>query len=887
MSVLSEWVNRLRYLGRRARFDSDLADEIQFHLETRAAELREDGVPAAEAMSQARREFGSDAVAREDSREAWQLQWLEHLGADLRFGSRMLRRDKGFSVLAILCLTLGIGANAAVFTWIEGNLLRPFPAVAHQERLVALGATIRGASGFQGMSWPDFLDFRRSCTLVDAFIAERITGITLTIGDRAERATGSVVSSNYFDALGVRPILGRGFEPDEDMGRNAHPVTVISHQLWKDRYDGDPAIIGRTQSLNGVPHTIVGVAPEGFYGTFVGYAFQLWVPASMQGTFDSTGYKLEDRGAPWIEGFARLKPGVTRAQAQQEVSAVARRLEAAYPDTDRGRGVTLLPLWRTPFNNAGALLPMLETALAVAALVLLIACANVGNLLLVRSLARRREMTIRMAVGGGRGRLFRQLLTEGLLLSTIAAAGGVVVGYWLRNALGLFIPWRGVPIYIPGHLDWRVLALSAGVAVLSTLLFALAPALHTSGIDLAAALKADSLGVVGSGGRSRLRSGLVLVQVSLSFVLLVGAGLVVQSLQRIRSASPGFVTDGALATALNLAAAGYDAPRAKALQEEMIDRVRSLPGVEAAAYARVTPFSYRGYSSAPIAVDAYQSAPDEQPTADYDEVGDAYFAALGIPLVSGREFTRGDDETSPPVAVVNETMAARYWRGGDPLGKRVQVKGRWRQVVGVARDSKYRNFSEPPTPFFYVPLRQEFSGQVGLMIRTPRDPRTMSALLAHELHALDPALAPYEVISMREQVNRSTSAQRIGVALLGVFGGLALLLAAVGLYGVMSYAVSQSTRELGLRMALGAQASDLLRRVVGQGLALTSAGVVVGAVVALASTRLLGHLLYGVSPRDPLTFASALAVMAVTSLGACLLPAWRATRTDPTRVLRD
>src|SRR5438876_339012 len=525
----------------------------------------------------------------------------------------MLRRSPGFSMLAILCLTLGIGANAAVFSWIEGILLRPYPLVVDQDRLLAVSGINRGAPGTSDVSWPDFVDFERSCTLIDAFIAEKITGTTLSIGDRAERAPGSIVSANYFDAIGVHPMLGRGFEPGEDSGRNAHPVTVISYQMWQERFHGDPAIIGKTQVLAGLPHTIVGVAPQGFYGTFVGYAFQFWVPASMQTQFDAGVYKLEDRGARWIEGFVRLKPGVTLDQAQAEQSAIASRLEAAYPETNRGRGVRLYPLWQTPFNNAGALLPTLGVALVVVLSVLLIACANVGNLLLVRALARQQEMTIRLSIGAGRARLVRQLLTEGVILSLLAAVGGLAVAIWLRDALALLTPPRGgILLRLPGALDWRVLVSSAALCVLSTLLFALVPALLTSDIDLAGALRSQS-GAVGTHRRAWLRSALVLVQISLSFVLLVGAGLLVKSFDAVRNASPGFSTTGVLTTSVDLFTAGYDVQRAKNFQDELIDRVQSFGGVESAAFSRQTPFSYRSYSSAAVAVDGYEAPPDQQP----------------------------------------------------------------------------------------------------------------------------------------------------------------------------------------------------------------------------------------------------------------------------------
>ena len=863
-------------------------EELRSHLEMAVERNLRKGMTAGDARREAHREFGGVEQTKELYRNQRGLPMIETTLQDLRFGFRMLRRSPGFSILAILCLTLGIGANAAVFSWVEGILFRPYPAVTHQEQLLALTGTARGESGPTLTSWPDLLDLQRNCTLIDSFIVTKIMGTTLSIGDRAERTTGSIVSANYFDAIGVHPILGRGFEPSEDTGRNAHPVTVISFQLWKGRFKSDPQIIGKTQRLNGVMHTIVGVAPEGFYGTFVGWAMQFWVPASMEETFEAGGYKLEDRGARWIEAYVRLKPGVTLSQAQQEISAAAKRLETDYPDTNRGRGIKLWPLWQTPFNNAGTLLPTLQIMLAVVIFVLLIACANVGNLLLVRSFARRHEMTVRLAIGAGRGRLLKQLLTEGLILSAFGAAGGLLVAYWCRHALVLLLPARGgVAMHLPGEIDWRVLVLSAGVCLIATLLLGLVPAMQTGKLDLAGALKADSAGVVGGGGRAWVRSGLVVMQVSLSFVLLVGAGLLLQSLQKIRNSSPGFSTHGVLDTAVLLVSAGYDAQRAQTFQDELLNRVKALPGVESAAFARMTPLSYGSFSSSPIAVDGYQPPPEEQPTVQYNEVGPDYFTTMGIPLVSGREFTRADDEKAALVAVVNETMATRYWRGRNPIGQRVQVKGRWMQVIGVAKDSKYESVRETPKPFFYVPRRQNFTVGAGLYIRTPLSPETMAAALTREVHALDANLALYEVITLQEQLDRSTSPQQVAVTLVGTLGGLALLLATIGLYGVMSYAVSQSTRELGLRMALGADASNLLRLVISRGLALTAGGVLLGGVVALALTRLLGNLLYKVSPYDPLAFGSALAVMTTAALAACFLPAWRATRTDPARALRD
>jgi predicted permease len=876
---------RLRSLFRRNQVDQDLKDELRDHLELEIDQNLSRGMSPEDARSSAVRALGGVAQVEERCRDTRGVNSIQDFFQDLRYGLRQLRRSPGFSLLATLCLTLGIGANATVFSWVEGLLFRPYPLVGHQERLVALTGTTPDSENPE-TSWPDLLDIQSHCTLIDSVIASKITGATLSIGDHAEVATGSIVSANYFDAIGVRPIMGRGFEPGEDSGRNAHPVAVISYQLWKERFNGDPQIIGKRQRFNNVVFTVVGVAPELFYGTFVGRAMNFWVPASMEEAFEGGGYKLDDRGARWVEGYVRLKAGVTRQQAQQEISAVASRLEAVYPATNRGHGLKLWPLWQTPFNHARTLRPTLEIMLAVAAFLFLIACANVSNLLLVRSLARRQEMTVRLAIGAGRGRLLKQLLTEGQLLSTFGAAGGMLVAYWCGHALGLLLP-AGNAMYLPGEMDWRVLALSAGVCLIATLTVGLVPAFQARNVDLASALRADSAGVVGARGAAWVRSSLVVLQVCLSFVLLVGAGLLMESLHKVRTTSPGFSTSSVLDTSLPLVAAGYDAPRAKVFQDQLMDRVRSLPRVESAAYGRVTPLGYVPFSETPIVVDGYIPSPGEQPTVEYNEVSPAYFPTLGIPIVSGREFTRADDENTPSVAIVNKTMAARYWPGRDPVGQRLQAKGKSVQVVGVAADSKYESMDESPRPFFYVPLRQDFVREPELYIRSVQPPETIVAALTREVRALDANLALYETITLQEQVDRSTSPQVVAVTLVGLLGGLALLLASVGLYGLMSYSVSQSGRELGLRMALGADAFNVLRMVISRGLVLTTAGVLVGVATAFGLTRLLGSYLYNVSPRDPLAFGSAFAVMMITAIAACLLPAWRATRTDPARALRD
>ena len=877
---------RLRSLFHPNRVDQEMKEELREHLEQQINENIAKGMSPEEARRSAKRAMGGLTQVEQQCRDARGGSLLHDFLQDLQYGCRQLRRSPGFSALAILCLTLGIGANATVFSWVEGILFRPYPFVAHQERLFAVAGTVQGKR-IDGLSWPDFLDLRRDCTLCEDAFVTRITGSTLNIGDHAEVTTGSIVSANYFDALGVHPILGRSFKAGEDAGNDSHPVVVISYQMWRNRFKGGRDIIGKTQRLNNMPHTIIGVAPDGFYGTFVGRAIQFWVPASMEETFGGGGYKLEDRGARWIESYVRLKPGVSRAQAQQQISAIAARLQTSYPATNRGRGIGIWPLWQTPFNHARTMGPTLEVMVVVVAFVLLIACANVGNLLLVRSLVRRHEMIVRLAIGASRGRLFKQLLTEGLILSALGTAGGFFMAYWCRHLLVMLLPRGEDNVYLPGTIDEHVMALSAGISLVVTLIIGLVPALQTRHLDLAGPLNAESGGVVGVRSRGWIRSGLVIFQVSLSFILLVGSALLLESLEKIRTTSPGFSTTSVVTTGVSLVAAGYDVPQAKTFQNELIERLSGLPGIESAAFARVTPLGYIGFSSTPIAVDGYQASPNEQPEVEYNQVSQKYFATLGIPLFSGREFTRSDDENAPLVAIVNRTMVERYWRGQDPIGRRLQVKGRWARVVGVAADSKYESMGETPKPFFYVPLRQDFDREPGLYIRTTQRLQSTLAAVLREVRALDPNLALYETITLHEQVNRASSPQLVAVTLVSTLGGLALLLAAVGLYGVMSYSVAQSKRELGLRMALGADAANLLRLVISRGLRLTAGGVLFGAAAALALTRLLGQLLYKVSPHDPFVFGSAFAVMITTAITACLLPAWRASRTDPARVLRN
>ncbi|HEX4683084.1 MAG TPA: ABC transporter permease [Gemmatimonadaceae bacterium] len=815
-------------------------------------------------------------------------RFIERVTRNVRYSLRSLARAPGFTVVVVTCLALGLGANAAVYSWMDGIVTRPYPGVADQSGLVALANTLKGSPDPEEVSWPDFVDLRtRTGSAFSAFIASKITGATITGGDRAERAVGLLVSANYFDALGVRPMMGRGFLPGEDTGNRAHPVCVIGYRVWQDRFGGDRAIVGKTIAFNGVPHTIVGVAPREFLGTFIGYAMQFWVPAAQQAVFDPSGYKLDDRGARWIEGFVRLAPGVSLERAQSEVSAAAARLATDYANFDRGRGVRLFALHDAPFDNAKELQPTLRVMALVGAFVLLIVCANVANLLSVRALARRHEMTVRTALGASRGRLVQQVMTEGALLALAGSVVGLAIAYASRNVLGAFFPPRGgVTLVIAGAFDWRVVGVTAAAGITATVLFAAVPALEASSVDLASALKADSRLSTGGPSRGRARASLVILQVCLSFILLVGTGLVLISVTRERNEAPGFAMDDLVMTGVNLFGAGYDSTRARRFDDNLIASLRSVAGVRAVALARSAPFTTRPYDSAPVGIDGRDLPPDDRPVTDFTAVSPGYFATVGIGLTAGREFTTADADTSQPVAIVSAAFATKFWPGQSALGHRVQLNGQWRDVVGVARDVKYRTLLKAPATVAYVPLAQDFSTALTLFVRAPGGAASVARTIVDRMHAIDPAVSPYEILTMREQVVRSTAPQQIAATLVASFAVVALFLAAIGLYGVVAAIVSQTARELSVRLAVGASPGTLMRFVIGRGVRLAAAGSVIGACVSLLFTRLLGDLLFKVSARDPVTLCGAFVVMIVVATGACLVPAWRAARSDPASALR-
>ncbi len=804
---------------------------------------------------------------------------------DLRYAARLLLKDGAFTAAAVATLALGVGANATVFSWVNAVLLDPLPGVPESHRLAGVQQTARDGSPLS-LSYPDYVDLSDRNDVLEGLIAYDIQAMNLS-GDRGpERVWGMIVSGNYFDVLGVKALHGRTFLPEEDRTPGTHPVVVVSHSLWRRRFGGDPAIVGSTIALNNRSFTLVGVTPDGFRGTVIGLDLEAWVPLMMQRAIVEGGDRLTQQGNHWLDGMARLRPGVSRDQAQAQLTTLARTM-IRDRGADPGEAGTLLsPLSR--LDAAEVMGPVLLVLLAVVGVVLLVACANLANLMLARGAARGREAVVRAALGAGRSRLLRQHLTESLLLSALGCAAAWVTAHWGAGLLTALVPPTGMPLGLAVRLDGRVFVFTLAASVACGLLFGLGPAVQAARANLAGALKEGSSPVAGGRTWSRLRRGLVVAQVSLSVLLLVCAGLLLRSLQKARTFDPGFDPRGVLLASIDLFPAGYDEVRGPLLLRRILSDVRALPGVEDATVARKIPLSLSGTSSTSLEVEGHSHLPEESPWAFYNVVGPDYFRTMRVPLTRGRDLALDDGGGSAEVVVVNETFARRYGGGDEAavLGRRVDVFGRPRTIVGVARDMKHRRLDEPPAPHVFLPVLQYFRPDATLHVRGRGRSLELAAPVQREVHRLDPDLPVFGTRDLEASLGAAMFPQRLGGLLLATFGLLALAMATVGLYAVQAYAITRRWREIGIRMTLGARPRDVLGMVVGQGMRMASLGTLIGLAAALPAGRLLSGLLFGVAPADPLTLAAVPGVLLAVALVGSWLPARRAARVDPMRALR-
>jgi predicted permease len=806
---------------------------------------------------------------------------------DLRYGFRMARSSPGFTLIAVATLAIGIAANTTVFSWIDAILLHPIPGVAKGEELVSFEGVAPNGD-YLTVSYPDYRDYRDHIKLLAGLAVAKPEAFSLGDDEHAERIRGELVSGNYFAVLGVKPVLGRFFSAEEYGDKQGgYPVAVISERLWKRRFHSDPRIAGSTIRLNRQTLTVIGVAPADFHGSIPGLTFEIWAPVMMGTQLNAMpDWMLEDRGSYIMFGFGRLKPGVSLDQARQETASVAR--EVAKQDYKHGHmSATLFPVWKGHFGVQTLLLAPLTILMAVGAVVLLIVCANVANLLLARATSRQKELSMRMALGAGRGRLVRQLLTETLGLAMMGAVAALPLTMWMSQSLGYMLPPTSLPVYLEFGMNGDILAFTVLLCVGACLVSGVAPAWQTASASLNEVLKEGGRSGNAGSGSHRLRGMLVVSEVALALVVVIAAALFARSFQMARQINPGFDPQHVLVSRLYLSTAGYSVPARKQFCQRLRERVESQPGIVAVSYADQIPLTVGG-SWEDLRIEGYVPGPGESMKLWRNVVSPGYFDVLRIPLLEGRDFTEQDDMNTTPVMVVTQTFARRYFGDRDPIGRKVHGWGEWFTIVGVVRDSKYGALNEAPRPHFYVAFRQVFRADldIAFFVRTKGDPLQALPLLQQQVKSMDPGVGVYYALPMAESVEASLFEKKIAAALLAALGSIALVLAAVGLYGVMAYSVSQRTQEIGIRMALGARPRDVWAMTVGQGMRLTLIGLAVGVVAALAVTRLVASLLVHVSASDPLIFIGAALFLAAVALLASYLPARRATRIDPNEALR-
>jgi predicted permease len=803
---------------------------------------------------------------------------------DVRFALRQLRKSPGFTITAGLMLALAICANSTVFSWIDGTMLRPIPGAQKTGGLVTLVRGQWNISPSPPLSYPDYRDLRDQNHSLTGMIAYNHDWLSLTGGAQPERVYVSNVSSNYFDVLGVKPMLGRFFLPEEETRPDAVPYVILGYSLWKTRYAEDRAIVGKSIEIARHPVTVIGVAPEGFIGAMPGIREELWLTLNPIG---SNNWRMTHRGAAFLNVVARLRPGVNREMATQDLETIMRRIVAAYPNDHLGvNTITLDPMWRSPFGANGYMASTLPILLAIAGVVLLLTCANVATLTLVRFVSRRREIAIRQSLGAGRLQLMRQMMLEGVMISLCAGAVASLLTSWTAKTFAWFIPPSSNPIVLNGNVDHNVVIGIVALAIFAGMLCGAFPAWRSSQVSAAEVLKEESASVSGGSRNRRLLSGLVVAQIALSLALLVSSGLFLQTLRNLSDGNPGFDQDRILTASVGLNMAGYSNENATIIRHRILDRVAALPGVTVASLADWVPMSFTR-KTLDAYPEGYSPRPHESLEARRADVTPRYFETLGIPIIEGRDFTQSDGDKAPGVLIVDQTAANRYWPRQDPIGKKLSIWGRLFTVVGVVKNTKHQFMNERPEPTIYMSYFQHADNETIVQVNAKGNPADLAPTVQKTIHEIGGQFPVFDVRTMRETTQMARIFAVMQSTFAGMFAVIALILAATGIYGVVAYRTQLRTHEIGVRMALGASRANVLRLVLLQGMWLTFAGLGAGLALAFGLTRFIAELLYGINANDPTTVALVTTLLAVISLLACYLPAHRAMRVNPVSAIRE
>ncbi len=876
-------------MRRRKQREADLEDELAYDLALDAAERMRAGLTRREAEQASRRDFGNVGLSKESTREMWGWTSVERLGRDLRYGWRTLSKSPLFATMAVLSLALGIGANLSIFSVINAILLQPIPGVERGSELVSLNEKFGGANTPPMISYPDYRDFRDRNSVLTGLAAIGFVPVSVGQKGNCHRMFGYTVSGNYFEVLGVKPLAGRLLQPEDDRVRGGHPVLVLSYTGWQKYFGGNPGIVGAKLQVNSREYTVLGVTPKGFVGTELFFAPDAFFSISMHKVLDATGAGLDDRSGRGFFAVGRLKPGATMPRAEPNLDLIGRQLAQEYPQEEGGMQVKLSPPGLAGAWLRGPIIGFTAALFGVSCLVLLVACVNLTSMLLARAGDKRRETAIRLALGAGRGVLIRELLTENLIVALMGGAGGALLALWITGVMASWHPPVDLPLIVSAPVDLRVFLFALVVSTLTALLFGLLPAIQSTKAGLVPTLKNET-------GATRfrywhLRDYMVAAQVSMSVLLLFCSVLVLKSLQRSLEAPIGFNPRGLATVSFDLKMQGYDEPRGRDFEKRMLEKIRQLPGVESAALVDRIPLTM-SVPASPVYVEG-KSVPKrlaDVPRAYGFTVSPDYFRTMRTRIIAGRDFDSRDKPGGRQVAIVSSSFAAELLDGGSPLGRQFSTDpgGPPIEIVGVVETGKYYNLTDQDPRAFWTPLEIGYRPSASVMARTRMNPpESLVPSIGAVIREIDPSVALFATGNMEDQLAWTFFPSRTAAIALSAFGILALVLAATGIYGVMAYAVSRRTREIGIRMAIGATKAQVWASIGRSAAILIGTGLVLGLAVALGAGRLLERMLYGVKPNDPLAFAIVFALMLAVGAAATFVPAWRATHIDPMQALRQ